>query len=110
MKIDLYVTNEDPLTTEALALIAAAVAEAGVADPQVETRVVTSMDDAKAVGCLGSPTIRVEGLDVEYGEREPPETTIGERYYSTTEGWQRLPSVGMIVFAINEVRSGMGPA
>ncbi len=110
VKIDLYIANDDPVTAEAQALIEAAAAEAGVADLEVETRVVTSTDDAKAVRCLGSPTIRIEGRDVEYGEREPPETTIGERYYSTTEGWQRLPTMGMIVFAINEVRAGMGPA
>jgi hypothetical protein len=110
MKIDLYVAVDDPLTAEAQSLIDAAVKDAGVSDPQVETRVVASQDEAKAVRCLGSPTIRIEGLDVEYGEREPPETTNGERYYSTPEGWQRLPTVGMIVFAINEIRAGLGSA
>ncbi|MCY4456145.1 MAG: hypothetical protein OXC56_07525 [Chloroflexi bacterium] len=108
VKIVLYVATDEPLTADAQALIDEAVREAGVADPELETRVVTSMDDAKAVRCLGSPTIRIEGLDVEYGEREPPETTNGERFYSTSEGWGRMPTVGMIVFAINEIRAGMG--
>lgn len=108
MKIVLYVATDDPLTTDALRVIDEAVRDAAVADPEIETRVVTSMDDAKDVRCLGSPTIRIEGLDVEYGDREPPETTNGARYYSTPDGWQRLPSVGMIVFSINEIRAGMG--
>ena len=46
VKIELYITNDDPVTAEAQALIAAAVAKAGVADPQVETRVVGTADDA----------------------------------------------------------------
>ena len=110
MNIDLYVANGEPLIADALALIDEAVRQAGVEDPRVETRVVASMDEAKDMRCLGSPTIRIEGRDVEYGEREPPETTTGARYYSTSEGWGRLPTVGMIVFAINEVRAGLGPA
>ena len=110
MKIELYVTNDDPVTAEAQALIAAAVAEAGVADPEVETRVVVTAEDAKTMHCLGSPTIRVEGRDVEYGEREPPETTNGQRYYSSLEGWKRLPALGMVVFAMNEASSGTRPA
>lgn len=108
MKIVLYVATDEPLTEDALALINDAVREAGVANPEIETRVVTSVDDAQAVRCLGSPTIRIEGLDVEYGEREPPETTNGERFYSTSEGWGRMPTVGMIVFSINEIRAGQG--
>ena len=108
MKIVLYVATDEPLTAEALALIDDAVQQAAVTEPEIETRVVTSQDDAQSVRCLGSPTIRIEGLDVEYGEREPPETTNGVRFYSTPEGWGRMPSVGMIVFSINEIRAGMG--
>lgn len=107
MNIVLYVATDDPLTGEAQSLIDQAIRDTGV-DAEVETRVVTSMDDAKAVRCLGSPTVRVEGLDVEYGDREPPETTNGERYYGTPDGWTRLPTVGMITFAINEVRAARG--
>ena len=108
VKIVLYVATDEPLTADARALIDEAVQQAGVADPEVETRVVTSMDDAKSVRCLGSPTIRIEGLDIEYGEREPPETTSGERYYSTPEGWHRLPTAGMVAFAIREARARLG--
>ena len=107
MNIVLYVATDDPLTGDARALIDEAVRETGI-DAEIETRVVTSQADAKAVRCLGSPTVRVEGLDVEYGDREPPETTNGERFYGTPDGWTRLPTVGMIIFAINEVRAARG--
>ena len=107
MRIELFVGSDEPLTGESQTLIEEAAREAGV-DLDLVTTVVNSQDDAKDLRCLGSPTIRVEGRDVEYGEREPPETTNGARYYSTTEGWQRTPTRGMIVFAINEVRAGQG--
>ena len=48
------------------------------------------------------------GPYIEYGEREPPETTHGERYYSTPEGWGRLPTAGMVAFAIREARARLG--
>jgi hypothetical protein len=108
VRIELFVGSNEPLTAESQALIEEAASEAGVTDLELVTTEVSSQDDAKDLRCLGSPTIRVEGRDVEYGEREPPETTNGARYYSTTEGWQRLPTRGMIVFAIKEVRAGRG--
>ena len=35
---------------------------------------VRTEEDALEAKCLGSPTIRVNGFDVEYQEREPDET------------------------------------
>ena len=45
------------------------------------------------------------GFDVEYAEREPPETTAGARYYSLPEGWKRVPERGMVVFAMKEAQA-----
>lgn len=108
MRIELYVANEETLADEARALIDAATAEAAIADVEVSIRVVRSDDEARDLRCLGSPTIRVDGRDVEYGEREPPETTAGARYYSTPEGWQRMPTQGMIAFALKEAQARLG--
>ena len=105
MQIQLYVARDDAITEPAQALIEEAVAAAALEGPELETIEVASDDEARALRCLGSPTIRVDGLDIEYGEREPPETTVGERYYSTPEGWGRLPTAGMIGFAIREAQS-----
>ena len=107
MRIELFVARGDPIAGAARAVIgeaAAAAGDAGTIGP-VETIEIASADEARARRCLGSPTIRVEGLDVEYGEREPPETSDGERWYSTPEGWRRLPTAGMVGFAIREARA-----
>ena len=108
MRIDLYVARGDAIAAEAIAVIGEGASAAGLGDAAVETIEVASDDEARALRCLGSPTIRVEGLDIEYGEREPPETTHGERWYSTPEGWSRLPTAGQIAFAIREARARLG--
>ena len=104
MRIELFVARDDPIAAEARALIGEAAAACGGGET-VATIGIASDDEARARRCLGSPTIRVEGLDVEYGEREPPETTAGERWYSTPEGWRRLPTAGMVGYAIREARA-----
>jgi hypothetical protein len=105
MHIKLYVARDDAITDSALAMIDEAVASVGLGAVDINIIVVASDDEARDLRCLGSPTIRVDGFDIEYGEREPPETTIGERYYSTSEGWGRLPTAGMVSFAIREAQA-----
>lgn len=101
MQITLLIHEDEAARDEALQAIDAAIAETGV-EATVDTITVRSDDDAKEARCLGSPTIRVNGYDVEYAEREPPETSSGERYYSTMEGWVHVPHPGMISYAIRE--------
>ena len=57
---------------------------------------VTDSEDAKAKKFLGSPSIRVNGIDVEYGEREPDEYQAGTRYYNTPAGWKPFPHARLI--------------
>jgi hypothetical protein len=54
---------------------------------------------AKALKFLGSPTIRVNGLDIEAGLRHVSEAGFACRYYP-----DRLPSEEMIRAAIREAR------
>lgn len=61
-------------------------------------------EDAKLKRCLGSPTIRVDGVDVEYGDREPEEYQSGARYYNSPEGWKPYPHVRLIANAIIEAQ------
>ena len=49
------------------------------------------LEDAKTKRFLGSPSIRVNGIDVEYGDREPDEYQAGTRYYNTPQGWKPFP-------------------
>ncbi len=99
--IKLYVSEREPRLELLQQLITAAAGEAGV-EATTEVVTVRTEDEARVLKSLGSPTIRVNGFDIEYAEREPPETTTGTRYYSTPAGWQAFPEQGMIVFAIRE--------
>ena len=42
---------------------------------------VTSQEDATARRFLGTPSVRVEGIDVEYGERPPEEVQTAHAPY-----------------------------
>lgn len=80
-----------------------AMAEAGVDTPIVET-IIRDDEDAQGARCIGSPTIRVNGLDVEYMEREPDERSAGVRYFNTPAGWKPVPEKGMLVRALQRAK------
>ena len=65
---------------------------------------VDGMEDAKAKRFLGSPSIRVDGIDVEYGDREPDEYQAGTRYYNTPAGWKPFPHARLIANTILEMQ------
>ncbi|MCY3646215.1 MAG: hypothetical protein OXH07_04495 [Chloroflexi bacterium] len=67
---------------------------------------VLSQEDATTKRFLGTPSIRVEGIDVEYGNRPPEEVQIGTRYYNTPEGWKPYPHARLIANAILEAHTG----
>jgi hypothetical protein len=89
-------------------VIREAMAEAGVTDVEVKETVIRSEEDAIATKCLGSPTLRVDGYDVEYQEREPAETSPGCRYFNTPAGWKPVPEKGMIVRALEKAKERAG--
>lgn len=66
---------------------------------------VDGMEDAKDKKFLGSPSIRVDGIDVEYGDREPDEYQAGVRYYNTPQGWKPFPHARLIANTILEAQS-----
>ena len=105
MKIDVWVSRSCSHQEQSRKLVDEAVAEAGVSDVDVAVHQVDGPDDARAQKVIGSPTIRVNGVDVEYAEREPDETSPGCRYYSTPDGWKPLPERGMIVRAITVAKA-----
>jgi hypothetical protein len=63
---------------------------------------VSDSEDAKTKKFLGSPSIRVDGIDVEYGDREPDEYQAGTRYYNTPAGWKPYPHAKLIANTIIE--------
>ena len=67
---------------------------------------ITGPDMAQKFGFLGSPSIRIDGIDVEPGAREIKTSGFGCRTYSDDEGRRSgLPSVGLIQQAARERRS-----
>jgi hypothetical protein len=100
MKVELFVANACPHREKAMQIVADALAERGRTE-QPEVVMVGDYEDAKAKRCFGSPTIRVNGMDVEYGDREPEEFTAGCRYYNTPDGWQPLPRKELVVRGID---------
>jgi hypothetical protein len=106
MRIQIYGDERESSLNESVrTLVDEAVTQMGVADVDIEFIAVHNDDEAKSVRSLGAPTIRIDGFDVEYAEREPPETTAGARYYSLPEGWKRVPERGMVVFAMKEAQA-----
>ncbi len=70
---------------------------------------VADSEDAKHKRFLGSPSVRVNGIDVEYGDREPDEYQAGTRYYNTPQGWKPFPHARLIANTIIEQQKRMQP-
>jgi len=106
MRIEIFGAHNAPQLEQTRQLVDQAIAEAGDGGA-IEVTVVTvdGPEDARAKKSFGTPTVRVNGLDVEYAEREPEEYSNGGRYYATPEGWKQQPAAGMITRAIKAARA-----
>ncbi len=101
MKIDFMYSRSTGRSEHAERALREAIEATGV-EPEIVYTEVESFEDAKTYRFLGSPTIRVDGMDVEYGEREPEEWQTGTRYYNTPEGWKPYPHAKLIANIILE--------
>lgn len=104
MRIEIFGARNAPQLDQTRQLVDEAVQEAGE-EAEVVIVAVDGPEDARAKKSFGTPTVRVNGLDIEYAEREPEEYTNGGRYYATPEGWKPQPARGMIVRAIKAARA-----
>jgi hypothetical protein len=75
------------------------VAEAGIAD-EPQLRRVGSPKAAVAERFLGSPTVRVDGVDVEPGAEERSDFGLKCRLYNTPDGLQGIPHTEWVVNAL----------
>lgn len=95
MRIELLYFDDCPNWMAADARIADALAVLGRADVEVERRSVETVEQAEALGFLGSPTIRIDGTD--------PFTTGSEqvglscRLYSTPAGLSGTPTTEQLL-------------
>ena len=104
MKIDFLYSKSTGRSAEAEEAVRMAIEST---DPTIEV-VYTEINDseeAKTKRFLGSPSIRVDGIDVEYGDREPDEYQAGTRYYNTPQGWKPYPHARLIANTILEIQA-----
>lgn len=103
MKIDFLYSKATGRSAEAEEAVRLAIE---ATDPTIEVTYteVNDAEDARDKKFLGSPSIRVDGVDVEYGEREPDEYQAGTRYYNTPEGWKPYPHARLIANTIVEMQ------
>ena len=75
---------------------------AAVHAPGASIRMIDATDPATATGLRfpGSPTIRVDGVDIDPTYVDPGDYTPRCRLYRTTEGLRGLPEPGWIVAAL----------
>jgi hypothetical protein len=84
VKVEFLYWEECPSHPEALELLRETLAERGV-DAEVELREVRTQEEAEALGFPGSPTIRIDGRDVDQaGARQRPALTC--RIYHLRDG------------------------
>lgn len=86
--------NHEPL----LARVPAVLRAAGV-DAELVSRRVASEQEARALRFLGSPTVRVEGRDVEPAAATRSDYGLKCRLYRSAEGVSGQPSDQLIVAA-----------
>ena len=104
MKIEFLYSKATGRTAEAEEALRMAIEST---DPTIEISYteVDGSEDARDKKFLGSPSIRVDGIDVEYGDREPDEYQAGTRYYNTPAGWKPFPHARLIANTILELQA-----
>ena len=89
--------NKEP----ALNLLKRVLQEKGLSE-EVEVIEIKSEEDAKKYNFLGSPTIQINGLDIEK-ERRNDSPVFGCRVYKNKAGYSGVPPEKMIIEAIDEI-------
>jgi arsenate reductase len=103
MKIRMLQSKEYPPAPETMKYLYKILREEGITDP-IEAVDIHNKEDAKRERFLGSPTIQINGLDIEVARRgDPPH--YGGRMYETEDRGGYLPSPEMIVKAVNRARA-----
>jgi hypothetical protein len=99
--IEILHTDECPFWEETLRLIEKAVTESGM-KIHVKTTRISSVAEAKRLGFPGSPTVRINGVDVDPATRET-EGYMGCRIYRYQDRMFEYPPEAMIKSAIDNI-------
>lgn len=101
MKIRFLYFDECPNAEPTLTILKDVIA-AEAPDADLECLAVKSADEAASSGFLGSPTIQINGLDIETERRADP-PYFGCRMYPGSGG---IPPRSMIIEAVREAKAG----
>ena len=99
MKVELLYFDGCPSHEALLPRLRALIAEEGV-DAEVELRRVETIEAAEDEGFLGSPTVRVDGRDVDPGADGRDDFGLKCRLYRSGEGTSGLPPDQWIAAAL----------
>lgn len=99
MRIELLYFDGCPNHAALLPLLRALLAERGI-DAEVQLLRVESAEAAEHERFLGSPTVRVDGIDVEVGAEERRDFGLKCRIYRTPEAMSETPPRAWIEAAI----------
>lgn len=99
MKVELLYFDGCPSSERFLPRLRELMAEAGIGD-DVQMRRIESPEAAVAERFLGSPTVRVDGIDIEPGAETRRDFGLKCRLYSTPDGLQVTPPAKWVVNAV----------
>ena len=105
MKIELLWFDNCPNHEPAERILAEVLSSHGVTDP-IDRIKVPDLETGKRVTFPGSPTIRINGVDVEPGWEPCEECTPRCRLYATADGLRGLPERTWIVRAVEAALPG----
>jgi hypothetical protein len=99
MRVEVLTFEGCPNAELTLALVREVASEVGV-DPDLVVVDVPDIEAAERLGFLGSPTVRVDGRDVEPGADERDQAVYACRVYRSASGLSGLPGRDWIVAAL----------
>lgn len=105
MKIELLYFSGCPTYEEAETLIEDVVRAVGV-PAEIESHEVKTEEDASRLGFLGSPTVRVDGVDIDPVARASKDYGLKCRVYRTGNRFAGVPPRELLERAIKEARNG----
>jgi len=103
MKIEILTISGCPHASGALRLVTDVLAAEGL-EAQVTTVEIKEVAEAKARGFLGSPTVQVDGADIETARREERAFSLSCRVYPAATGLAGTPPREMIRAALRAAR------
>lgn len=103
MKIELFVFDGCPNSEPTEKLIRETVSELG-SDVKIEVVTVVDNDDAVVKNFLGSPSVRVNGKDLEIEEDSTTTYSMRCRIYRSDESHSGIPPKELLIKAIQAAR------